>query len=49
VDRHDRALHVDQIVLAQIASIPFRQQLCHTTRSINQRLDILAGLHDRPR
>ena len=33
---YDGALHVDQIVLAQIASIPFKQQLCHRRRWIGQ-------------
>jgi hypothetical protein len=32
VNRHDRALHIDQIVLAQIASIPFLNNDCATQR-----------------
>jgi hypothetical protein len=31
MDRHDRALHIDEIVLAQMASVPFRG----CTKSLN--------------
>src|SRR4029077_9171800 len=33
VDRHDRALHVDQVVLAQIASNPFSRTILTQTRA----------------